>query len=151
MSGGKGKMEKGKGAVAPRLARLRDFTELEVWQVARKLRAEIYRLTATFPPEEKYGLTSQMRRAAISITANLAEGYGRFSYQENIQFCRQSRASVDELRDHLTTALDAGHFSREVYEATENLAMQAIRLVNGYIRRTKALKAEAQRGMHASG
>jgi four helix bundle protein len=138
-------MEKGKVAATPRPQRLRDFTELEAWQVARKLRAEVYRLTAAFPPEEKYSLAAQMRRAAISVTANLAEGYGRFSYQENIQFCRQSRASAYELRDHLTTALDAGHFSREVYEATEDLAMQAIRLVNGYIRRTKALKVETER------
>ncbi len=76
---------------------LRDFKELEAWRFARRLRTEMYRLTKTFPAEERFGLASQMRRAAVSVTANLAEGYGRFSYQENMQFCRQSRGSVFEL------------------------------------------------------
>ena len=72
----------------------------------------MYELTRRFPADEKNVLTSQMRRAAISVTANLAQGYGRFSYQENMQFCRHARASAYELRDHLTSALDAGHIAQ---------------------------------------
>lgn len=119
-----------------------DFTELRTWQTARKLRREVYELTKNFPAEEKYALSGQMRRAAVSVTANLAEGYGRFSYQENIQFSRQSRASVFELRDHLTTALDAGYISRGRYKELDGLAMDVVRLLNGYIRSTKKLKAK---------
>lgn len=131
-------MENGKQE--SRRQQIRDFTDLETWQLGRRLRSQLYRLTNDFPREEKHVLAAQIRRAAISVTANLAEGYGRFSYQENIQFCRQSRASVFELRDHLTTALDAGYISEEKYRELEALAMQVIRLVNGYIRSTQKRK-----------
>ncbi len=125
--------------------KVRDFTELQTWKTARKLRAEIYRISRSFPGEEKFGLVSQMRRAAVSITANLAEGYGRYSFQENIQFCRHSRASAYEVRDHLTTALDAEYISQEKYKELEGLSMDVIRLVNGYIRSTKKLKDDANK------
>ena len=71
------------------------------------------------------------------MTANIAEGFGRYSYQENIQFCRHSRASVYELRDHFTTALDAGYISKEEYAELNEQAVAVIRLLNGYIRATK--------------
>jgi four helix bundle protein len=98
-----------------------------------------------FPSHEKYGLCSQIKRAASSVTANLAEGYGRYSYQENMQFCRQSRGSLYELRDHLTTALDAGYIQQEKYAQLEAMALSAIKLANGYIRATRNLKAAAGR------
>jgi four helix bundle protein len=120
--------------------RVSDFTDLETWQFARMLRKELFRIVQSFPQEERYSLVSQIKRAAISVTANLAEGYGRFSYQENIQFCRQSRGSLYELRDHLTTALDAEYISSEKYRELDAKAISAIRLVNGYIRATKNLK-----------
>jgi len=138
-------MEKGKGERTEARTPVRDFKELETWQVARKLRIAIYCATRNFPPDEKFGLAAQMRRAAVSITANIAEGYGRFSYQENIQFCRQSRASAYELRDHLTTAVDESYFARDVYLELESLAMQTIHLLNGYIRKTKLLQQEKEK------
>ena len=85
-------------------------------------------------------LTSQVRRAAISVTANLAEGYGRYSFQENSQFCRQSRASAYEVRDHLTTAFDQGYIRRPAWEETDKLARRVIQVVNGYIRATQSLR-----------
>jgi four helix bundle protein len=124
--------------------RVTDFTELETWQVARRLRTEIYTITRGFPPEEKYCLTSQMRRAALSVTANIAEGYGRFSYQENIQFLRQSRASAYELRDHLTTALDAGYMTQQRFAELDELAKSVGRLLNGYIRSTTQRREAAR-------
>ena len=133
-------METRKEGKTADIKKVGDFTELRTWQAARKLRLEVYRLTRDFPKEEQFGLASQMRRAAVSATANLAEGYGRFSYQENIQFSRQSRASVYELRDHLTTAFDAGYLSQDRFRALNNLALDVIRLLNGYIRSTKKLK-----------
>jgi len=84
-----------------------------------------------------------MRRAAVSVTANLAEGYGRFSYQENIQFCRQSRGSVYELRDHLTTALDAGYITPDEYKENDLRAVSVVKLINGYIRATRLRKLQA--------
>lgn len=126
--------------------KVKDFTQLLTGQVARKLRREIYQLSRAFPRDEQHGLAAQMRRAAVSITANIAEGYGRFSYQENIQFCRHSRASAYELRDHLTTALDAGYIDQKSYRELEALAMDVIRLLNGYIRSTKKLQARPKLG-----
>jgi four helix bundle protein len=125
---------------------VKDFTDLDAWKMARRLRSEIYRACKLFPKDETYGLASQMRRAAISVTANIAEGYGRYSFQENIQFCRQSRASVYELRDHFTTALDAGYISEGAFAEFNALSLSVIKLMNGYIRATKARKAQGRQG-----
>ncbi len=123
------------------LGPLKDFTDLEAWKYARELRRRVYEVSSRFPPEEKYVLTAQLRRAAISVTANLAEGFGRFSYQENLQFCRQARGSAFEVRDHLIAALDARYLSQKEWQEMDALAQSAIRLVNGYIRSTRARQA----------
>jgi four helix bundle protein len=120
--------------------RVKDFTDLQVWRLARELRKLSYSLMCGFPSEERYVLSSQLRRAAISITANIAEGFGRYSFQENIQFCRQSRGSAYELRDHCTTALDAGYISEKAFEGLNNLSLSVIKLLNGYIRATRSRK-----------
>jgi four helix bundle protein len=138
-------MESGPADKTPVRGTVRDFTDLETWKAARILRSNIYLLCARFPKQEKFELCSQMRQAAVSITANLAEGYGRFSYQENIQFCRQSRGSLYELRDHLTTALDAGYLTAEEHKQQEEQALSVLRLINGYIRATKQRKLQEVR------
>jgi four helix bundle protein len=146
MENGKVKMENRPAeASRPSDKKISDFTDLITWKHARKMRQEIDRVAANFPACEKYGLTSQIKRAAISVTANLAEDYGRYSYQENVQFCRQSRGSLYELRDHLTTALDAGYIQQEKFEELDNMAISAIKLLNGYIRATRNLKTESEK------
>lgn len=143
---GKVKIENHSAAASrPSDQKISDFTDLITWKHARKLRQQIYRVAANLPYDEKYGLTSQIKGAAISVTANLAEGYGRYSYQENVQFCRQSRGSLYELRDHLTTDLDAGYIQQEKYKELDSMAISAIKLVNGYIRATRKLKAESEK------
>ncbi|MGC2891643.1 MAG: four helix bundle protein [Candidatus Acidiferrum sp.] len=124
---------------APKLpgTQIRDFTDLKVWQLARELRNQVYKLARKFPPEEKYGLASQMQRAAISITANIAEGFGRYSYQENIQFCRTARGSAFEVRDHLITAEDQSYISSSEHQDVDALAQRVIQTLNGYIRATQ--------------
>lgn len=121
---------------------IKDFTDLVAWKLARELRSTVYRLSTQFPPEEKHVLTAQIRRAVISVTANIAEGYGRYSYQENSQFCRHSRGSAYEVRDHLTTALDRGYIPQAAWNEAELLARRVIRVVNGYIRSTQKLRKE---------
>jgi four helix bundle protein len=136
-------MENGQEPANPSgLNRILDFTDLETWRVARRPRVEVYRICQGFPKNETFGLMSQIRRAAVSVTANIAEGFGRYSYQENIQFCRQSRGSVYELRDHFTTALDAGYITKEQYAALSRQAISVIKLINGYIRSTKERKVK---------
>jgi four helix bundle protein len=102
--------------------RIRDFKDLEVWRAARELRKEIYRAARGLPDFEKFGLASQLRRAATSVTANLAEGFGRFGYQENAQLCRQARGSLYEVRDHLTTCIDEGYLEETEGERLDKLA-----------------------------
>ena len=130
------------GPSSPGKAQIKDFTDLQVWQLARELRKLIYGLIHSFPSEEKFGLSAQLRRAAVSITANIAEGFGRYSYQENIQFCRLARGSAFEVRDHLITALDQEYLTTEQHRIADSLAQRVIQTINGYIRSTKIRQAD---------
>ena len=125
---------------------IRDFKALEVWQTARQLRREIYSLAKNLPDVEKFGLASQIRRAAVSVTANIAEGYGRFGYQENVQMCRQARGSLYELRDHLTTCVDEGYLGVADAKRLDALIQSVTRLFNGYLRATLARKQQTESG-----
>ena len=121
-------------------AQIKDFIDLKVGQAARELRGEIYTLARKLPELEEFGLANQLRRAAVSVTANIAEGFGRFSYQENVQFCRQARGSVYELRDHLTTCADETYLSSAEAKRLDTLCEQVLRILNGYVRSTLATK-----------
>jgi four helix bundle protein len=113
---------------------IKHFKDIEAWKLARELRVKAYSVIKQLPSEEKYDLASQIRRAAISCTANIAEGYGRFHYQENIQFCRISRGSMYEIQDHLITCIDNEYITTEIYESIWDLSMNAIKTLDGYIR-----------------
>jgi four helix bundle protein len=119
------------------------FEELEVWKECRKLRFEISGLVKTFPVEEKYRLVDQLLRATRSITANIAEGHGRFHYQENIQFCRQARGSLSETLDHLICAQDEGFLNDDQMNAFRLGYSHCLKLLNGYILFLKNKKSEA--------
>jgi four helix bundle protein len=82
------------------------FTDLRVWKVAHQLSLEIYRVTASFPREERYGLAAQMRRASVSVSANIAEGFGRWSPKDQARFYEISRTSAEELRHYLILSRD---------------------------------------------
>lgn len=113
---------------------IKHFKDIEAWKLARELRIRTYDIIKKLPSEEKFDLASQMRRAAISCTANIAEGYGRFHYQENIQFCRISRGSMYEIQDHLITCMDNEYITKESYDSIWNLSINAIKTLDGYIR-----------------
>jgi len=107
--------------------------DLEAWKQARELRKEISKLTKSFPKEEKFRLTDQLIRASRSCTANIAEGYGRFHYQESIQYCRQSRGSMYECIDHIYCALDEDYITEEICSKIRTQIMNCIKILNGYI------------------
>jgi four helix bundle protein len=88
--------------------RLKSFEELECWKACTEVRRFITQLVKTYPKEERFGLVDDMKRAARSTTHNIAEGFGRYHFQENIQFCRMSRGSLCELIDQLITSKDEG-------------------------------------------
>ena len=103
-------------------------------------------MTRRLPRDEQYNLGSQMRRAAVSLTSNLAEGYGRFHFQENMQFCRQSRGSLYELIEDLNICKDESYVTDDEYESYRKDAFRVLKVLNGYIRRTKRLQEERQGG-----
>ncbi len=113
--------------------KLLSFEELDCWKACRVVRNEVRIIIMKFPSEEKYALTDNMRRASRSITENIAEGFGRFHYQENIQFCRISRGSLFELIDQYITAKDESYINNEEYNKGRELLSKAIGLLNGYI------------------
>jgi four helix bundle protein len=82
---------------------LKSFEDLECWKACTEVRRFVTALVEKFPKDEKFALVDDMKRAARSITHNVAEGFGRFHFQENIQFCRHSRGSLCELIDQLIT------------------------------------------------
>ena len=118
------------------------FEELVVYKSAREFRKEIYKLIKSLPEEEKYNLASQMRRAATSLTNNIAEGHGRYHYQENIQFCRQSRGSLSELIDDINICLDEKYGSPEHLESLKEEAYRVNKQLNGYVAYLKKRKQE---------
>jgi four helix bundle protein len=120
------------------------FEDLEVYKAAREFRKKIYKLIKKLPGEEKFNLVDQMRRAATSLTNNIAEGYGRYHYQENIQFCRQSRGSLCELLDDLNICIDQKYFPRDFIDELKSEAAHIHKLLNGYIAYLKRRKIEDQ-------
>ncbi len=114
--------------------------DFELYKVAREFRKRVYLVVKQLPPEEKYALASQMRRAAVSVTNNIAEGHGRWHYQENIQFCRISRGSIDELIDDFNTCADERYGDQSLIGQLKVEAYDLIRRINSYIaylRKTK--------------
>jgi four helix bundle protein len=111
----------------------KSFEELECWKACTEVRRFISKLVKKYPPEEKFRLTDDMLRAARSSTHNIAEGFGRFHFQENIQFCRHSRGSLHELIDQLITSKDDGFIQDDEYSKGRGLISKALALLNGYI------------------
>ncbi len=107
--------------------------ELEVWKTSRDFRNEISDLTKSFPREEKFRLVDQLIRASRSVTANIAEGHGRFHFQENTQFCRQARGSLVEIFDQLTVARDEGFIDESQFKSFFDKYEQLMKMLNGYI------------------
>lgn len=111
----------------------KSFNDIKAWQLGREFRKRIYSIANKFPTEEKFILTSQIKRSAISITANIAEGYGRYIYQENINFCRISRGSLNETIDHICAAYDENYINKDEFESPYREGRAVERAINGYI------------------
>ncbi len=115
-------------------ADLKTFEDLECWKACRDLRKFAAMITRKLPREEDYRLKDQILRAARSTTANIAEGYGRFHFQENIQYCRNARGSVYEVLDHFIAGNDEELIAFETLRECRIKVEKSISLLNGYIR-----------------
>ena len=109
------------------------YRQLIAWQKARALAAKIYFVTGKFPTSEQYGLTNQLRRAAVSVASNIAEGQGRLTPGEFRQFLGHARGSVLELQTQLAIALDLHYLPTESYREVERLSEEVLRLINGLL------------------
>ena len=119
----------------------RDFTTLDAWKKARILKIFFYNeIIPTLPSEEKFNLCIQIRKASVSVTANISEGYGRYNYQEGIQFYRIARGSIYELKDHLTSCLDLSFIDKVLFDNGIVLIEDAKKTINGYIKFVKNRK-----------
>jgi four helix bundle protein len=130
MSGSYGKTAPGKDARQS----FRTFEDLEVYQVAREFRKQMYSVARGLPDFEKFGLADQIRRAAVSVTNNIAEGHGRYHYLEQIKFTLYSRGSVEELQDDLNVCADERYLSPAEIERLKTLSCSVHKLINGYLR-----------------
>lgn len=116
---------------------IKNFTDLEAWQVNHQLVLAIYKLTKKFPKEELFGLTSQSRRGVVSITANIAEAFGRFKPKDRIHFYHQSRGSSLEVYNHLIIAKDLRYITEGEFDEIIKILNSGARLINGLIRTTE--------------
>ncbi|QLG45332.1 four helix bundle protein [Costertonia aggregata] len=112
---------------------VRTFEDLECWKKGTRLRREIAITIKQYPDYEKYGIVSQMRRSSRSITHNISEGYGRYHYKENVQFCRTARGSIYELLDQIIVSKDEGYIDLKRYEELRLMITDCTKVLNGYI------------------
>jgi four helix bundle protein len=128
----------------------RTFEDLEVYQVAREFRKAMYAVNRRLPAVEKFELGSQIRRAAVSLTNNIAEGHGRYHYLDQIKFTLQARGSLQELIDDLNVCNDEQYLSANEVDTLKQHGWRVYQLINGYIRYLRDRKAGVTLVMHES-
>ena len=119
------------------------YRDLVVWQEAKALAVDVYRYSEQFPKHEIYGLTSQVRRAAVSVASNIAEGQGRLTRGEFVQFLGHSRGSLLELLTQLEIAVELKYLGQSDFQALDAKASNVLRLLNGLIGSIRAKAASA--------
>jgi four helix bundle protein len=123
---------------------MKTFEELECWKKAAELRRSLSELVKGFPDHEQFKLTDQIIKASRSVTSNIAEGYGRYNYQEYAQFCRQSRSSLYELMDHLIIATDEKYITKTQFVEFKSEIEECITLINSFI--NSLMKSKSRTG-----
>lgn len=117
--------------------KIKSFTDLNTWKEGHELVLEIYKITKNFPKEELFCLTSQIRRATVSITSNIAEGFSRQSFKEKIQFYSIAQGSLTEIQNQLLIARDVGYFTADRFKKIAEQTVVVHKLINGLIKYLK--------------
>lgn len=120
------------------MQKIHSFKDLKAWQESHYLVMAIYKITGSFPTSELYGLTKQMRRAVVSISSNIAEGFTRKSKKEKIQFYFTALASLTEIQNQILIARDVGYLNPDVYSKEENRSVFVHKLINGLIKSARS-------------
>jgi len=126
------------------MATIKSFEELDCYKACRGFRNQVAEFCENLPSKEEFRLKSRLLRAARSVTANIAERFGRHHHQENLQFCRLARGSLTECLDHLNAALDEGFLPQERYNELRSQHEMAGKLLNGYISYLSRVAAAAK-------
>ncbi len=126
----------------------RTFEDLDVYQAARQFRQAMYAVNRRLPALEKFGLASQIRRAAVSLTNNIAEGHGRYHYLEQIRFTLQARGSLQELIDDLTICGDEEYLAADEIAGLKQEGWRVCQMIRGYIRYLRGRKAGESLPLH---
>jgi four helix bundle protein len=136
------KVKTGKQSTDGQLDKFRTFEDLEVYQVGREFRKKMYGVARRLPDFEKFGLASQIRRAAVSLTNNMAEGHGRYHFADQVRFFLGSRGSLQELVDDLNVCDDEKYLRTDEVAELKEKAWRVLGLINGYWRYLRDRKAE---------
>jgi len=118
--------------------KIRTFKDLDAWKEAHALVLFTYMLTKKFPKDELFGLVNQMRRCAVSITSNIAEGFSRSSYKEKIQFYSIALGSVTELQSQLLISRDVGYLMKDDHAKAESQVVLVHKILNGLIKGSRS-------------
>ncbi|MFH1908118.1 MAG: four helix bundle protein [Chloroflexota bacterium] len=120
---------------------IQGLQRLEVWRRSKDFALRIYReVLPLLPPEEKWALNQQLRRSSVSISANLAEGYGRYYYQDNVRFCYNARGSLEETLSHIVFCHEMGYVPASLFQELAGEGEEITRMINGYIAYLKRSK-----------
>src|SRR5438045_5600044 len=142
------KVKTGKQSRDGQQDKVRTFEDLEVYKAAREFRKAMYAVSRRLPDFEKFELASQIRRAAVSLTNNIAEGHGRYHYPDQIKFLLQARGSLEELIDDLNVCLDEKYVPPAEIETMKSLGWRALKVINGYGRFLRQKRAEKASALH---
>ena len=132
-------MKHGKEHMNNYSGKIKNFTDLNAWIIGHKLVLLIYRITKNFPRDEQFGLITQLRRAAVSITSNIAEGFSRNSYKEKSQFYSMALGSLTEVENQILISKDLGYISQEATEELTEIILTVNKLLNGLIKKSRTM------------
>lgn len=119
---------------------IKHFTDLKVWQEGHCLVLDLYKLTKKFPRDEQFGIVSQLRRAAVSVTSNIAEGYRRYFYKEKIRFYYMTRGSLSEIQNLLIIVRDLQYIDNKEFQDFYRHSEKVLAIINGLINKTPIFK-----------
>lgn len=119
--------------------KIKKFTDLDAWKEGHKLLIDVYKITKKFPKEELFGLTNQLRRAIVSFTSNIAEGFSRNSFKEKLQFYTMALGSLTEVQNQLLIARDIDYMSKDEFMPLAEQTVKVSKITNGLIKKSKSI------------
>ena len=126
---------------------IKKFTDLNAWKESHLLVLDVYKITKAFPKDEQFALTTQLRRAIVSVTSNISEGFGRFTFKEKARFYYQASGSLSEVENQLIIAKDLGYISPDDHTCIQERITRSYKLLHGLITKTKSLATSEYQNM----